>query len=39
VKRGPRKLLNIQGSPAPSSGAVHPNKGRSQAKTPGGLHG
>jgi len=26
VKRGPRKLVNIQGSRPPSSGAMHPNK-------------
>ena len=25
-KRGPRQLANIQGSPPPSSGAMHPNK-------------
>lgn len=37
-EEGPGKLLNIQGSPPPGSGVVHPKRG-SQAKTPAGLHG
>jgi len=32
-----RKLVNIQGSPPPSSEAVHPKKIQSQPKKPGGL--
>jgi len=38
-EEAPGKLLNTQGSPPPSSGAMHPKKRGSQAKTPGGLHG
>jgi len=33
------KKVNIQGSPLPSSGAMHPNRDKVRQKTPRGLHG